>query len=298
MKKKVPVYLAISLAVIFWGTSFVWSKSILEIYEPFTLVFSRLLLSVIFLLIISFATGYFKKIRKPDVLLFLLTALFQPFLYFIGETFGLKYVSSTLTSVIIATIPLFVPFAAYFFLNTKIRLITFAGIIISFSGVFVMVMQKGVLQSGSLTGFLFLFLAVLAAVGYSVVVKKLTDNYHPVTITLYQNIFGMLAFAPLFFIYDFSSVINIVPSSEIIITLLLLSFFSSTLAFVFFTYSVREIGVSRTSVFSNAIPVVTALLAFLYLGETLSLQKIAGIILVIAGVTISQVKTTKKIELQ
>ncbi|MFH2096817.1 MAG: DMT family transporter [Bacteroidota bacterium] len=161
-----------------------------------------------------------------------------------------------------------------------------------------MVMQKGVLQSGSLTGFLFLFLAVLAAVGYSVVVKKLTDNYHPVTITLYQNIFGMLAFAPLFFIYDFSSVINIVPSSEIIITLLLLSFFSSTLAFVFFTYSVREIGVSRTSVFSNAIPVVTALLAFLYLGETLSLQKITGIILVIAGVTISQVKTTKKIELQ
>jgi len=133
-KKLLYTYIAMILAMIFWGFSFVWSKILLEYYEPITIVFLRLLISSLFL----FAIGYFfkklKPIAKADVSKFLLLSFFQPFLYFIGETIGLKYVSSTTASVLIATIPLFTPIVAYYFLKEKLSVLNFAGIIISVFG--------------------------------------------------------------------------------------------------------------------------------------------------------------------
>ncbi|MFH2142550.1 MAG: DMT family transporter [Bacteroidota bacterium] len=294
MKSKYLAYPAVIFASVFWGTSFVWSKSVLNVLSPYSLVFFRLILSTAMLVIISGFLGYFGKIKKSDFKLFVLCAIFQPVLYFIGETFGLKYISSSLTSVLIATIPLFVPFAAYFFLKIKIRLFTIVGIIISFSGVFIMMAEPGMLGTDSTKGLMFLLLAVLSAVGYSVVIKKLTDNYHPVTILTYQNIIGMIAFIPFFLIFDCKDFAIEIISTDIFITLLKLSLFSSTLAFICFIYSIKIIGVNRTSVFNNIIPVVTVIFAYFVINETITIQKAGGILIVIAGVTLSQINIKKR----
>jgi len=71
--------------------------------------------------------------------------------------------------------------------------------------------------------------------------------------------------------------------------------FSSTLAFVFFTHSIRSLGVNRSNSFINLIPVFVAILSFFILKEELGLQKIAGIVVVVAGLFLAQLKLKGKI---
>jgi drug/metabolite transporter (DMT)-like permease len=74
----------------------------------------------------------------------------------------------------------------------------------------------------------------------------------------------------------------------LITSLLLLAFFASSLAFVFFTISSREIGISKTNLFTNLIPVFTAIFSFFMLGEMFEMRKVTGMLIVIGGVLMSQ----------
>jgi drug/metabolite transporter (DMT)-like permease len=68
-----------------------------------------------------------------------------------------------------------------------------------------------------------------------------------------------------------------------------LAVFSSTVAFLFFVYSIKSIGMARTNVFINLIPVFTAVLSYFILKESVGVVKIAGIIVVIGGIIFSQI---------
>ncbi|MBN1925835.1 MAG: DMT family transporter, partial [Prolixibacteraceae bacterium] len=72
-----------------------------------------------------------------------------------------------------------------------------------------------------------------------------------------------------------------------------LAIFASTLAFVFFTYSVRYMGITKSNMFVNIIPVFTATFAWIMLGDIPTVQKITGIAIVIAGLFIAQMKFRK-----
>jgi drug/metabolite transporter (DMT)-like permease len=109
------IYIYLSLAMFFWGLSFIWYKQAYPQFTPIAVVLLRLVISSILLVLVS---GALKKIhlpKKSDIKYFFLLALFEPFLYFIGESFGMRYVSSTLASVIIAIIPQISPFVRFLF---------------------------------------------------------------------------------------------------------------------------------------------------------------------------------------
>ena len=68
----------------------------------------------------------------------------------------------------------------------------------------------------------------------------------------------------------------------------MLAVFASVIAFVLFAAVVRKIGVAKTNVFVNLIPVFTAVLAWWLLGENLNTIKIVGITITVAGLFVSQ----------
>ena len=59
-------------------------------------------------------------------------------------------------------------------------------------------------------------------------------------------------------------------------------------AFIFFTFAMKNLGITKANIFTNTIPVVTAILAWIYLGEELNFTKIIGIGVVIGGLFLSQ----------
>jgi drug/metabolite transporter (DMT)-like permease len=69
-----------------------------------------------------------------------------------------------------------------------------------------------------------------------------------------------------------------------------LGFFASTLAFLFYMYGLKFMSITKVNVFTNTIPIFTILISWMLLGEEIGMKKIIGILVVISGVIISQLK--------
>jgi len=284
----VKVYLAAVLSMLFWGLSFVWFKIAVNWYGPVTIIFLRLMMSGVLMMLFMLLSRTWQNVKRKDLKYFLILSFLQPFCYFLGESFGLTFVSSTIASVIIATIPLFSPFAAYYMVREKVTLPVVVGIVFSFTGILLMLFNPDLSLDAAPQGILLLFVAVFAAVGYSVIIRKVSPEYNPVTIITYQNLVGAVYFLPLFLIFDFKHFITVIPTRELILAMLQLAFFASTLAYVFYIIAIKGIGVIKANVFTNLIPVFTGIFSFFILHESFTAVKVTGIVLVLFGVLVSQ----------
>jgi drug/metabolite transporter (DMT)-like permease len=294
LSKNFKVYSAVVLSMIFWSFSFIWFKEANKIFPPITIVFVRLVISVVLLTSFLILTKNFMKIRKQDRKLFLILAVFEPFFYFLGESFGLTYVSATVCSVLISTIPVFATLGAWLIFKERLKAINYGGIILSFIGVLVFILNSDGSISFNIKGLGLLFLAVISAVGYNLTLSRLVGYYTPVYIVNVQNVIGAVLFLPLFLILDFKHFISMPITFEMFKPIIQLSLFASCGAFILFAYSVKHMGITKANVFSNCIPVFTALFSFILLGEKLTFQNILGMVIVITGLFLSQMNGNDK----
>ncbi len=307
MKNKgIIVHIAGVIAMIIWGLSFIWSSQTYKSLNPTATIFLRLVIATVFFSAILFSFRLNEKIRREHLKLFAIAALFEPFLYFIFEGYGLIYTSPIISSAIIAMIPLVTPVAAAIFLKERLSAMNIVGLIVSFTGVIVMLLNKDMEFSASPLGIMFLFLTVLVAVGYSIALIKLTHLYKPMTVTWMQNIIGMIYFIPLVFIME-----KFMPSDfgnvrAYIVPLVCLGIFCSAIAYALWAYAYSKLGASKANVYTNLIPVFTAIFSYIILifnrdnmdisdieAYELNVQKIAGIALVVGGLFLSQKKSRK-----
>ena len=294
MNKQIKIYVAVVLSMIFWSFSFIWFKVANKTFHPITIVFIRLLFSTILMTIFLVVTKNYIKIKKSDRKLFLMLALFEPFFYFLGESFGLTYVSATVCSVLIATIPVFATISAWLIFKEKLKAINYAGIILSFMGVLVFILNTDGSLSFNIKGLGLLTLAVLSAIGYNLTLSHLIETYTPVYIVNVQNLIGATLFLPLFMIFDFKHFISTPFTFDMFKPIIELSIFASCGAFILFAYSVKNMGITKANVFSNCIPVFTAFFSFILMGDKLTVQNIAGMAIVIAGLFMSQMNGSNK----
>jgi len=282
------IYLYAVIAMACWGSSFIWFKVVYQYYRPLTVTWFRLLIAGFLLWLFALLTRRQEKVQREDWKYFFLLTMFEPFFYFLGESFGMKYVSSSLGSIIISTIPLVTPFFAFLFLKERITKFGIIGLIISFVGVTLIVLEESQ-RSSSLLGVFLMFFAVVSAVGYGILVGGLADRYSSITIVKWQSILGMLMFFPLFMGFEYQEFLQVPANYEAISTIVKMAFFGSVLAFILMTKVVRGIGLNNANMFTNLIPVITAISSYFVLKEVFGLQKIVGIITVISGLFISQI---------
>jgi len=292
-KSSVYIYISVSIAVILWGFSFVWTNILLLKGLPvLTLILLRMCLAALILLSVSLTFKKLEKVSLKDWPKFLLLVLMEPFVYFIGETYGLQIVNSaTIGSVIISTIPIFALAAGILFFKENISVLNIFGMSITIPGILLVVFEKGEMNFSHTLGILLLFMAVFSAVGYSVIVKKLANKYNSYTIVTYQHLLGFFYFLPLFFIFDSSSFsFKEFATPEIFLLLFALAASCSCLAFVLYINSIKVLGVAKSSIFTALIPAVSAAGAYMLGQEGMNIRKLSGIVIVVAGVIIAQRK--------
>jgi drug/metabolite transporter (DMT)-like permease len=286
------VYAALVLSTVFWGISFIMTKELFLSEEHMTvtiLITLRLAVATAVMMPALALARKLERIRRGDLKWFLLLALAEPFIYNLCETSGVQLVSGSLASVIVATIPLFVPFGMWIGYRKRIGLPLLIGVVLSLTGVFVMLIGGEGLR-GNARGLLFLSGAVFIAVVYTLILVKIVDHYHPVTITTYQNFIGLVYYLPLMLLTDGSQLPLLSWSPKMLLLLLILGVCCSTLAYVFYNLGVRSLGASEACIFNNAIPVFSLLAAVLIGQESFSWTKVAGMAIVITGVVLAQWK--------
>ncbi len=298
MKKGIRpgIYVILAATALLWGASFVFTRSLfLEAPQltPVFIITVRLLLATLLLLPLICLLGKWERIRSKDLKYFLLLAFFEPFLYFLFENTGVRTVSSGLSSIIISTIPLFVPFGMYMVYKEKLHWINWLGLILSMFGVYVMIFSGGETNSCTPYGLICLCCAVITAVIYSVLLVKVVNDYKPYTVTIYTNLIGLLYFLPVFFCGGHYRCLQLHFTSSMLLSLACLGIGCSVLAYILFNIGVKKVGASRASVFNNAIPIFTLIFAVSIGQEDMAVMKVVGIVLVLLGVCIAQKKPRK-----
>lgn len=291
MKKSI-VYILLALASVIWGVSFIMTKELFN-SEPHITVFIiltfRLILATVVTIPSLLILRKLEPIKKGDLKWFLILAILEPFIYSICETSGVQLVSGSMSSIIVATIPLFVPLGMAVVYREKIPVVTILGLLLSFAGLAVMLLFGG---SNNLdtnpVGLAWLFAAVITAVVFTLVLVKLVNRYRPLTITAYQNLFGCIYFLPLMLLMDGSQLPLLSYSGKMIGLLLALGVFCSTLAYVCYNVGVARLGATAACIFNNVIPVFSLIAALIIGQETLTWAKPIGIAIVIAGVILAQ----------
>lgn len=283
-------YLAATVAIIFWGFSFVWTNQILQHNIPiFTFLFIRLSLAGSLLWIFSKVTGRLQKLNFKGFLWMCLMAFFEPFIYFIGESFGMQATgSAVLAAVIIATIPITCLITEKITEKVPFTFYKIIGILLTIPGIGMVVMKDGDLSVRHGYGIALLLLAVIGATGYAAVVKKLSATYNNYTIATYQFVLGAVMFAPFFFTWGLDGVNESLLNPDVLIPLLSLAVLCSCVSFVLWVSAIRGLGITRANIFSALIPAISALGAFMLGQETIGLLCCAGIVVVIAGVILAQ----------
>jgi drug/metabolite transporter (DMT)-like permease len=280
------------VAMTIWGASFVGYKLAYLGFHPLGLISVRLICAVIVLGVWLTVSRSWQKIRPQDWKWFILTAFFEPFLYFIGESYGMLSVSPTVGSLMIATIPLITAVVASRFLHEKLTKGEIGGLILSFAGV-TLIVSAGASGGASPRGVALMFLAVISAVVYGFMVKVLSRNYHGLTIVFLQSLIGLLLFLPLFLFLEGSSFTLVMPR-EALISALALGVLASGVAYVFLNISIRNLGLSASNVMVNLIPVLAAVFGRIVLHESFTPAKLFGGGLVLAGVALAQVFARKR----
>ncbi len=295
--KKTLVYSLLALAAIIWGVSFIITKQLFVTQPHITVLIIltfRLLLASITTIPVLLALKKLEPIQRGDLKWFLLLALCEPFIYSICETSGVQLVSGSMASIVVATIPLFVPFGMAAAYKERVRPVTLCGIILSLIGLAVMLFFGGNGDGTNLdanpVGLAWLAGAVFIAVVFTILLVKLVGRYKPFTITAYQNLFGCLYFIPFMLIADGSQLPLLDYSPQFFLLLLVLGVFCSTLAYVFYNIGVAELGATAACIFTNVIPGFSLIAAILIGQEQLTWSKPLGMVIVVGGVVLAQLK--------
>ncbi len=290
---KFKIYFLLTLASVFWGVSFILTKQLFITEEHITvtiLITFRLAIATLIMFPLLALTGKLQLPRKSDIKWFLLLAFCEPFIYHICETSGVQLVSGSLASVIIATIPLFVPFGVWAVYHRKPGTPVVIGVTLSLIGVILLLNMSS--DSNALDfqvkGLLFLCGAVAIAVVYTLLLVKIVDHYNPIVITTWQNLTGLIYFVPLMLALDAKSLPLLSYSPNMLMLLLILGICCSTLAYACYNYGIRKLGAAEACVFNNTIPIFSFIAAIALGQESFSWGKLIGVVIVIIGVIIAQ----------
>jgi drug/metabolite transporter (DMT)-like permease len=269
--------------------SYIWTDKLLALGIPvFYFVFVRILIAGGVLFLLNAAYGRIKRIQRQDLKKFLLLALFEPFIYFVCETYGVELTSPTISAMIIATIPIFSIAAGRIFFKERITGLNIAGVILSLMGIIMVIMKGSIMGKDLLWGIILLLIAVIAEVGHASITKSLSGNYSSQIIVMYQFLIGSVYLLPLFLwkgLDGFNAELYL--SGDVWYPLICLAILCSSLAFSLWVSTIKNLGVAKSSIFSALIPVVTALIAWL-LGTQMTPLQWGGIAISTLGVVLSQ----------
>ena len=282
-----------------WAGAGIAVKEALVVFSPLTLIVLRFTIAIVLMLLVGVLFRRnevlgLQRVDKRDIPLFVLGGLFQPFLYFIFETYTYQsFASPTIAEAMLSTQPIMAPILAFIILREKVTRNNVVGILISTVGMLLLLLVgANDFALGNPWGVLLAIVTVSMSVGYTIILRRIPTRYSSLSIVFYVQLVALVLFYAVWGVFDRQSLQDtIVPlSADItpVVAVGYLAVFASVTAFILFCYTVRQIGVTRANVFNNVRPVFTALLMWVIFDEQLPIWKWVGIIVIVIGLFISQ----------
>jgi drug/metabolite transporter (DMT)-like permease len=291
-------YLFIISAAILWGIIGVFVTYLYELgFTPTQVVTVRAVSAAFFLVLyITAKNRRMPRIQFSDIKYFIGTGIVS-FVFFNWCLFqSIRETSISIATILLYTAPAFVTiFSRIFFKETLTGRKLLALLITLIGCSFVIGILPSSTGSISIYGFILGLGSGLFYALYSIFGKFALEKYDSITVTLYTFIFAAIAVTP------FSGIWLVLPmlsTKEAWFNIIGLGFFSTLLAFIFYTKGLSTVESSRASIIATIEPVVAALLSFILFNEKLGFFQYIGIIMVIVAVIIVQEVRKKSSEVK
>jgi len=292
--KLVVIISAFFAIYVIWGSTYMFNKIAVGELAPFMLASVRFITAGLLIFIIASILGISIKINKRQ----LINTTIAGFLFL---TFGnglavwaLKYVDSGFAALIISAQPLMILLLMRIHQGKKIKLMSVIGVILGIIGIYLLIGQQEVLAKENAVIGIFMIVACMFGWAYgSLFVGKaeLPPNYF--VNTGYQMVTGglMLVFVSLLIGEPWS--VPTTWSSDVQISMLLLIFLGSIVAFTSFNYLLKIVSPEKVATSTYVNPIVALFLGWYFLDEQITLQSIIAAIVLLTGVYF--INTKKKL---
>jgi drug/metabolite transporter (DMT)-like permease len=265
-----------------------YTKEALELIGPFQLMGYRFLVAAL-LVNILWLLGVFKiSVKLKKVKYLFIIALAQPILYFVFETTGMNYTTSSEAGLLISLIPVVVTILAIFFLNEIPGKKQTIYIVLSVAGViFITIMKSSTEISGNFLGMALIGGAVIMAGIYNIMSRKMSVDFKPEVITYFMMTIAAVVFNIILLSTKSTTLSNYIDpltNMKVLIPVIYLGILSSVLAFFFVNYTLSKLPASQSAVFANLTTVVSILAGVFIRNEPFYWFQIVGAVLIIIGV--------------
>jgi len=280
----------LGLLSVLWGASFFSIEIVVKELPPLTIVNIRVGLAALVLYAYMRIAGIVPPFRgRSDrgmvFLAFVLMAIFNNIVPATLIVWGQTHITSSLASILNATMPLFTVFMAHFFVSgERLSLNRLLGVLVGFSGVVLIVGPAAL--AGMLSGVAGQLAILGAAFSYSIAVvigrRFVGLGIIPVQMAFGQASTAALILLPVTLVVDQPLALP-VPSLGVILALISLATFSTALAYLLYFRLIAEAGATNASLVTLLIPVVATSLGVGFLGEIFEPAHGIGLLLIAFG---------------
>lgn len=285
--------LAIAALVIIWGVNFSVVKALLGPFDALALNGVRFALGAAVLAPFALKGSQFSGFTRRDWITVAALGLVGNTLYQFLFITGIDGTLAGNAALILAMTPVFVAVFSALLGQERVRLAGWFGIVLSTAGIGLVVWAGSVVRFGgeTLQGDLTMLAATIAWSVYTVGASPLVRRHGALPVTAASMWIGaivlFIAAIPAMVAQDWSR-----PSPLAWVGLVASGVLAVGLAYVIWYYGVEHLGSSRTAVFSNTVPIVALLFAWLALGETPAMLQLVGAALILGGVTLTRMRGT------
>jgi drug/metabolite transporter (DMT)-like permease len=277
--------------VLIWGSNFTVIKAALREFPELGFNALRMLAaSLLFAGILAqrHELGYGSRFTRREWVRVLLLAVVGHFLYQLLFLGGVARTSVSNSSLIFGCTPVVVALLSAWLGHERVSLVRWAGAGLSLSGVYLVVAGGGQ-RGASLAGDLLVVLAMFSWALYTVGSRSLLTRHSPLVVTGYTMAIGSLLYAP----FGVPSLARLDWSSVSVagwIGLAYSAVFALGIAYLIWYTAVQKVGNSRTSIYSNVVPLVAMSVAAIFLAEPITWRQLAGAAAILGGVAVTRLE--------
>jgi len=286
--------------VCIWAGSFIFIKLALLEIPPIALALARFgIATPIIIAITSFQQSSRSSIKSAlvnDFWSFSFLGLIGVTFLYVLQFYSLRFISATEGSVIINLHAIFAMLLSAVLLKESLTRQKIAGVFVAFSGVLVITIkstQGTIVNLIEPLGVVLMMAAALCWATYSVYGKKILQKYQIQVMTSCVFLLGTIYLIP-FALSEGNMGAIASSSSTAWLSIIFLAIPSSVVSYILWNRLIQEIDVTKVLVSLYVIPIPTAILSYLMLGETITYPVIAGAALIIVGVYLTESSRSKR----
>lgn len=284
-------HLVAFLTVCVWGTTFVSTKVLmingLSPAQIFTLRFA-----IAYILMLAFSHKRLFADSWRDEGLMALLGITGGSLYFLSENEAMNFTTTTNTSLIVCSCPLFATLLVrMFYKSARINTLQLLGSLLAFVGMGVVVLNGRFVLHLSPVGDALAFTACICWAIYSLLMKMVSERYSAAFITRKVFFYGVLTITPYYIIEPGMPAMEIFLKPAVIGNLLFLGCLASMVCFLTWNWCISKLGAVKATNWVYFNPITTMMAASLILGERITVYFLLGAACILAGMYLAERRT-------